>query len=851
MKILRLSLFNLKKNKKEAMAIAFLTLVTTLMLCIFIANNSKSSNVFDESYAASGSVSDLIIFEEAGYRDTYSKILENEYNPQNLREIKTLFVPSADVIEYDGNAISYNMLFVTEKTERKLENFTKRDCLNEEEISNIAHPIWLPQCFEINNGYKLKDKFSVLKAGKEYPFEVVGFYETGLAANDGYGYKAIISDEDYELFVQIFNSMMASEYRGLAFDYENDFPYNEYLEKCEEKSGENVKNNSYLFSKSREKNSETQFVDIFLLLIVFISIVTMIAAMFMIRHKISNDLEDQMQQIGVLEALGYKSGEISLSYLFEYIISGGIGAVLGVLTAIILTPAQNGVIRSMMGRDIEGRPEILKLIIVAIVVVIIVTLFALIKARSVKKYPPVIAFRKGIKTHNFKKNVLPLEKAKGNINFRLAMKGLMQEMKGSIGIAICIITTGTALLFGLMTFGFFKNGTEGLMSMMGIDVEPVVVVLANGVDPYETAAKMQEDPEVEKAIVSYDFKKLTVSGSDDAGSLVIYDNFKDAKQFSPFEGRFPEHDNEVAIAVKRADYEQRAIGDSLILEHNGIKRSYIITGTVSSLYNGGSAIYMTSEAFRRIDINARPNVVNVYLKDGTDPEKYEKQLLETYGGSAKDKANTGVAEGSSEENISATTVNGTLEEKRSAKAEEKIATLLSQYGVTSVDYAVRIGDKLITGNSRNFIIKEVRSWRGMIKSQMEPIADATRAGTLGAAVLVIFIVFMILIIISASNVKRQRKNLGIMKSLGYSSKDLRRQMALKVMPVMIVSMVIASIVAIYVNKVFWSVMFATIATTDIILIICVDIAMIVLAYIMTYIGAGKIKKISVTELMTE
>jgi ABC-type antimicrobial peptide transport system permease subunit len=247
---------------------------------------------------------------------------------------------------------------------------------------------------------------------------------------------------------------------------------------------------------------------------------------------------------------------------------------------------------------------------------------------------------------------------------------------------------------------------------------------------------------------------------------------------------------------------------------------------------------MTSEGYRRIDINARPNVVNVYLKDGVDPEKYEKKLSENYGGSAKDKVNAGAED-------------GTLEEKISAKAEEKIATLLTQYGVTSVDYAVRIGDKLITGNSRNFVIKEIRSWRGMIKSQMEPIADATRAGTLGAAVLVIFIVFMILVIISASSVKRQRKNLGIMKSLGYSSKDLRRQMALKVMPVMIVSMVIASVVAIYVNKVFWSVMFATIATTDIVLIIGVDIAMIVLAYIMTYIGAGKIKKISVTELMTE
>jgi hypothetical protein len=43
----------------------------------------------------------------------------------------------------------------------------------------------------------------------------------------------------------------------------------------------------------------------------------MISAMFMIRHKISNDIEDQMQQIGVLEALGYRAREISLAYLYE------------------------------------------------------------------------------------------------------------------------------------------------------------------------------------------------------------------------------------------------------------------------------------------------------------------------------------------------------------------------------------------------------------------------------------------------------------------------------------------------------------------------------------------------------
>ena len=41
MKIMRLSLFNLKKNKREALAIVFLTMITTIMVSIFITNGEK------------------------------------------------------------------------------------------------------------------------------------------------------------------------------------------------------------------------------------------------------------------------------------------------------------------------------------------------------------------------------------------------------------------------------------------------------------------------------------------------------------------------------------------------------------------------------------------------------------------------------------------------------------------------------------------------------------------------------------------------------------------------------------------------------------------------------------------
>ena len=55
MNILRLSLFKLKSHKKEAIAIAFLTMITTLMLSVFAANISKANKAYDDSFAQSGS----------------------------------------------------------------------------------------------------------------------------------------------------------------------------------------------------------------------------------------------------------------------------------------------------------------------------------------------------------------------------------------------------------------------------------------------------------------------------------------------------------------------------------------------------------------------------------------------------------------------------------------------------------------------------------------------------------------------------------------------------------------------------------------------------------------------------
>ncbi|MBP0972313.1 MAG: FtsX-like permease family protein, partial [Oscillospiraceae bacterium] len=113
------------------------------------------------------------------------------------------------------------------------------------------------------------------------------------------------------------------------------------------------------------------------------------------------------------------------------------------------------------------------------------------------------------------------------------------------------------------------------------------------------------------------------------------------------------------------------------------------------------------------------------------------------------------------------------------------------------------------------------------------------------------VVAVILGLIVFSSVKRQRKSLGILKGMGYSSRDLRRQMALKIMPVTIVSVIIASVLTGYVYSAFWMMAFSAVGTVTIPVIVIADVVLVAFCYVVTYLCAGKIKSISVTELMTE
>lgn len=836
MKIFRLSLFNLKRNKREAAAIVFLTLVTSFLMAVFAVSITQIDSAFDRAFEETGSADFILSFQADKYRDIYRDILDEECNVTDVRESSILFGIGASAISKKGESIAYNVIFVTESTERKMENFKKLNALSDDEIEKLSHPIWLPQYFEITAGFAPGETFTLVSGGRAYPFTIAGFYSTGLCNSDGM-LKCIITDDDMVLLSAVYE-----KYRMIAFDTEREFSYEEYYEKCSEKSSENVSSIVMPIDKDQERLAETRFLTIFLYMSVFLSVVTMISALFLILHKISKDIEEQMVQIGVLEAVGYTSRELSLSYIFEYILTGGVGAIIGGIAAAAFSPVMDTLTRGMMNRDVHTDVDIFRILIVVISIIVLITCFALSRAARVKRLPPVVAFRKGIKTHHFGKNILPLEKMRHSINIRLAFKGIFTDLRSNIGTGICMIAAGVAVMFSVYLFDFFKSGYNGLMGVMGMEFSDISILMMSGVNGEKFCDEIRKFPEVEKVLLTRATENyVEIKGSNQRAVAISYADFSLTDNIRLKTGRFPEYDNEIMISAKREETENRHIGDSIIIKGDVCEKSYIITGIVTAMNNNGMSVYMTEDGYRRIRPGDRPNTVEITLRNEEDRPAFTDKLTALYGASAKDAAYEQTTQ----------TEQGSLKERIRAKADEQMAVLISQYGVTDIDYAIRIGDTVISGNSSHFVIKEISSMKDIAKSQMGSIAAVTRTFSFCAVIFIAVVVAVILGIIAVSAVKRQRRELGIMKSMGYTSRELMIQLTLRILPVTIISSCIAAVLSVWVQRAFWMAAFGVQIPESPPLIIGTAAALVLFCLTVTYISAGSIRKISVTELMME
>ncbi len=835
-KILRLSWANIRKHKLETVALVVLVTLCMLLMGSALEGIKGAKSIFPHLMEHTCRYENHILIPDEYYKEAFADILASDERVSDAAHTEVIYSMSTDYLDDEGKEQALTMCFSTGYSHEILELSEIETTLSDEEIAALEHPIYMPYAARDSMGYKAGDDFDMIFGTRRFSFVIAGFYDAILFDTPGIGLKMIVSDQDYHLLEGIIDKHTVLAYND-GQGKGGDKLLEDALREFDEYSNSNVSDNVMSALYKDLKEGITYNTDVLLKILVGMAVLIIIAVAIMIRFRIAGDIKDQIVNIGVLEAMGYTSKNITLSYVLEYLLITVAGIIIGTAGCLVVSPAFFRTGEIMSGHLSDSRITAKPLIVTAVIIIAFVTVISFLRARAVRKFPPVQAFRKGQGDHRFGREYFPLRKTKSSVHFRLAMKGFVQNFKQNLGLTVCITAASAAIVFCFIIFTFFSGGMSAISKSSGIELSDLRLSIINPTDTEWLAEELETLPEVRKATpTSGESIMINMPEKKQVLLPTAFTSFDVTENIFTSEGRYPQHDNEIMLTNMLGKLDGFSTGDSVTLEYGGVKRQYIITGFVTSLTNGGINLYIAEDGMKRLIPTYAPDTIELYLKDGVDADEFKYTLTERYGRSIADAGKAAEGEGSYEDRIR-------------AEAEKQIADIIANQGGNHVEYAIQSGDTVIKGSSSGFIIGSVINLGGVIKTQLAGTAKAISALTTVLMLLSALVVMIILFILMETSIKRQRKEFGVMKSMGYTSRELMLQLAFRIMPAAFISVAVGTAFSVIAVKLFAS--FIGVIETNMAAVFFMDAVLLLFCFICAYAGARKIKKISVYELMTE
>lgn len=714
---IKLALNNIKKSKNSSVILAimimlsiiFLYLGTSVVLNIgpFYADKvkeyngasisavTKDSNIYDKSYKIIDrnphtkkiETEDTLIFDTTTFKSDKKDISTAFFicNADNKRDIS--------ILKYVG------------KTSNKKEN-----------------GIILSYNLKAQYGYNIGDKFQIKSKTRNLNYTVYGFFEDTLYNNitDTLSAKAYLFNNDYNKL----KDSLPEDNKGKIIKAKTDNMENALNIKktCIKELFEDSSGKPFYFDCTDIKDageSLNGYIGIIMSILIAFSLILVLIALIVIAFSIVTYIEDNIKNIGVLQAIGYLSKQVINISLVQFIMIAVLGSIIGLFIAIGIMPFVSNIVSSIAGLRWTTETNYNAAFISISTLLILVFIVTYLSARKIKKITPIIALRSGVTTHSFKKNHVKLEGYKGNLNFAIALKTIFSYLRQNLMMIVIVSVVTFVSIFSTITYYNFVVNDNVLINMIGIEKVDLLLEDNNGISN-KIYNEMKDNSKVRKVVKLWD---KSILFNDENTRLYVCDNYSKLENKIIFSGREPIHDNEIAISSALSNTLNKKIGDTIDVKINKIKRSFLIVGISQHMTGYGRSLRITYEGYKRYDNNFTFPSIGVYLKNNADVKGFIKDLNAKY----------------QNKNIKVTDYKVLLESiTKSLKAAIKLCVIV-------------------------FII---------------------------VAVAVICLVLLLLIKI---RILKERNHLGLLKALGFTTKQLIFQMVFSIMPVIIIGVIIGII----------------------------------------------------------
>lgn len=828
--------FSLKRNKKDTISLTFLIFLGVMLLASGLSIQTSLNDFYYKSNERLHAQHYNVSIPNNSYKVSYLEYLQKDPRVSEAEARETAFMYGASYEVNGGKKFLYANFFSTEDG-AAIAPFT----LLEESDTKMENGIYVPYFFK-NNGYKIGDEVKFEYNREIFVYQTAGYFETtwyGTSVNSVVTFY--LPDDVYQdLYRQIGGGKLLSVRLYNIADTEafrQDFREETGL--LIESAGRNV---TSIDSTFQEMQSVSVIMpNVTASIMMGFSVIVFLIIFLVIRFRVYSYMEDNLKNIGIMEAIGNTSSQIRGMIILEYLFMTLTGGLAGVLASYGLIQLLGSFISGFVGARWISRLYPLVNLFCLLLITLLVVLTTGIYTRKIKKITPVIALRGGMASHSFRKNHFSFCKYNYPLQFQLACKGMAANYKQYLMVSAILLGVTTAAAFSMMLYSNMSGKDSAMYKAIGMENSNVSVAMAAHQDLNSFRDELLAMKEVRKTS-TYAGTSCDVEGKNE--SFYVSDDFSKLETVMVYEGSFPNYDNEVVITGTMAKALNKTIGDTVEIGYLGVKARYLICGLTQTMNNLGSLGLLSESGIQRINPSFVITEINVYLKDGYDTESFIAGLEQNYGVlSPENKVDTS---------------NMTPEQRVQYRAEERIAKLLSMYGVDSADYSLSVnGEVIVSGTTNTYRINQIDNMELFISTSAGQFVSMAAILALGVLAVTLFIVGLILILVIRYMVLRRRREFGMMKAVGYTSKQIRRQIALGFLPFSAAGIAAGGIFAGLTLNPVLNVLLAPIGISQMpfigqpLLLAGLSAGLMIYVYLIAFMASGKVKSITAYELLND
>jgi putative ABC transport system permease protein len=305
-----------------------------------------------------------------------------------------------------------------------------------------------------------------------------------------------------------------------------------------------------------------------------------------------------------------------------------VAVILGVAASYLVLPSVSSVLVAETAMDWQQGFDLSISLVTCISILLVVFLVSYATSSRVKKMHPLQLLRGGLTTHNFKRNYFPLSRTRGSLPLLLALKTLIRNKSQAIMVLIIVTMVAFAATSGLSMYFNLGVNPDAFANLLGGEVPDVAFMLKDPKDAPTLRADMKARDDVRKCFY---YENFNVMIGDTTVNNVVAEDFSQFEGTMLYKGRYPKHENEIAITAKVSADSDKKIGDTIEVTQSGSVEEFLITGLVQSVNGGGYMSAMTIEGTHRIQSDYEPGDIYVYLEDPSKCDAIIKEIESKYG----------------------------------------------------------------------------------------------------------------------------------------------------------------------------------------------------------------------------